>query len=106
MTSFEIISEQFNEMLARGRLPLMEFQFNEGDYLLVEISLDGDGIDVEFDPDLGEKFFDGIVVEHGLGFTIPTCIINEEYHSSLDAWLEFIHDNIVEGYLIPNDIYV
>jgi hypothetical protein len=105
MTNFKKITEQFNEMLARGRIPAMEFQIPNDDYLVVEISIIDDGIDVHFDNTLGSTFFDGIVVEHGLGFTIPKSIINDEYHANLDTWLEFIHSNIAEGYLIPNDLY-
>ena len=95
------ISTQWQAMLNYGRIPLFEIELSNGDYLLVDIDYrEGDNyISFSFDDSL-PVFFDGEIKKHGGEYRVMLgdCFDN------LDSYLELIYNNIIEGYIIPNDI--
>ena len=96
------IVEQFEEMLRRGTLPCFEFQTSEDDYLLVNLEVTEEGIEFSFDSDDKPVYFDGdIIVINDNRYIVPF----DEYLTDLVFYIERVHDNIVEGFLIPNDLY-
>ena len=95
------ISTQWQAMLNYGRIPLFEIELSNGDYLLVDIDYrEGDNyISFSFDDSL-PVFFDGEIKKHGGEYRVML----DECFSSLDSYLEIIYNNIIEGYIIPNDL--
>lgn len=95
------INNQWQFMLNYGRIPCFEIELNNGDYLLVDINYtEGDEyISFSFDDSL-PVFFDGEIKKHGGGYRI----LLDECFDNLDSYLQLIYDNIIEGYIIPNDL--
>lgn len=95
------IYEQWQVMLNYGKIPMFEIQIADGDYLLVDINYNqnDDYISFSFDDSL-PVFFDGDIKKHGGSYHL----LLDDCFSSLDSYLETIHNNIVEGYIIPNDL--
>ena len=59
----------------------------------VEFSFDAEGLTTSFD---GE-----IVKIHSNKFVL----LFDEYYDNLDSYLELIHENLMEGYVIPNRLH-
>jgi len=95
------INSQWQSMLNYGRIPLFEIALNNGDYLLVDIDYrEGDNyISFSFDDSL-PVFFDGEIKKHGGNYHVML----DECFDNLDSYLEVIYNNIIEGYVIPNDL--
>jgi len=92
----ETLLKEFNEMTA---LPYMEIEMKNGEFLLVELTANEKGINVSFDKEF-KAYFSSNVTEHGIGFFMPfdDCF-------TLDEHLQEIYGEIIEGYLIPNNLY-
>ena len=95
------IYNQWQSMLNYGRIPLFEIELSSGDYLIVDIDYTqgDDFISFSFDNSL-PVFFDGEIKKHGGGYHVML----DPYFESLDSYLELIYNNIIEGYIIPNDL--
>ncbi len=95
------IYNQWQSMLNYGKIPCFEIELSNGDYLLVDIDYtQGDEhISFSFDDSL-PVFFDGEIKKHGGNYHV----ILDPYFESLDSYLELIYNNILEGYIIPNDL--
>jgi len=95
------IYNQWQSMLNYGRIPLFEIELSNGDYLLVNIDYTqgDDFISFSFDDSL-LVYFDGEIKKHGGGYHV----ILDECFDNLDSYLELIYNNIIEGYIIPNDL--
>jgi len=95
------IYNQWQSMLNYGKIPCFEIELSNGDYLTVDIDYrEGDNyISFSFDDSL-PVFFDGEIKKHGREYHV----ILDECFSSLDSYLELIYNNIIEGYIIPNDL--
>lgn len=95
------INNQWQAMLNSGKIPCFEIELNNGDYMLVDINYaqDDNYISFTFDDSL-PVFFDGEIKKHGGGYRI----LLDDCFSNLDSYLETIYDNIIEGYIIPNDL--
>lgn len=95
------INAQWQAMLNYGKIPLFELELSNGDYLLVDIDYtQGDNyISFSFDDSL-KTWFDGEIKKHGSQYHVmlDNCFDN------LDSYLELIYNNIIEGYIIPNDL--
>jgi hypothetical protein len=92
---------EWDAMLNRGIIPVMEFQISENDWLIVDIEYTDKGLEFSFDSNNKPVCFDGeIVVINDNRYLLPF----DEYFG-LDAHLEMISNNITEGYLLPNDLY-
>lgn len=98
----QTIKTQFNDMLARGKMPIMEYQINKDDWLLVTLNYDDQGITFSFDSMEKPVYFDGDVATYNDCYF---CIPYDEYFEDLDYYLQAISDNILEGFLLPNDLY-
>jgi len=95
------IYNQWQDMLNYGRIPCFEIELSSGDYLIVDIDYTqgDDFISFSFDDSL-PVFFDGEIKKHGREYHVML----DECFSSLDSYLELIYNNIIEGYIIPNDL--
>jgi len=95
------IYNQWQAMLKQNRIPLFEIELSNGDYLLVNIDYTqgNDYISFSFDDSL-PVFFDGEIKKHGGEYHVML----DECFSSLDSYLQLIYENILEGYIIPNDL--
>ena len=95
------IYNQWQSMLNYGKIPMFEIALNNGDYLVVDINYaqDDDHISFTFDDSL-PVFFDGEIKKHGGGYRIML----DDCFDSLDSYLETIYNNIMEGYILPNDL--
>ena len=95
------INQQWQAMLNYGKIPLFEIEVINGDYLIVDIDYTqgDDFIIFSFDDSL-PVFFDGEIKKHGGNYHVML----DPYFESLDSYLELIYNNIIEGYIIPNDL--
>jgi len=95
------IYNQWQSMLNYGRIPLFEIELSNGDYLTVDIDYrEGDNyISFSFDDSL-PAYFDGEIKKHGSNYRVML----DDCFENLDSYLQLIHENILEGYIIPNDL--
>ena len=96
------IFTQWQEMLNYGKMPLFEILLNNGDYLVVDIEYTqgDDFISFSFD-DSFPVFFDGDIKKHGSSYHV----LLDNCFDNLDNYLELIYDNIIEGYILPNNLW-
>ena len=96
------INSQWQEMLNYGKIPLFEILLNNGDYLVVNIEYiqGNDFISFSFDDSL-PMFFDGDIKKHGGSYHVML----DDCFNNLDNYLEIIHENILEGYILPNNLF-
>lgn len=99
------INQQWQAMLNYGKIPCFEIELSGGGYLIVDINYtQGDDFISfsfpSFDDDSLPVFFDGEIKKHGGGYKVML----DEYFESLDSYLELIYNNIIEGYIIANDL--
>ena len=95
------INNQWQAMLNYGKIPLFEIELSDGDYLIVDIDYQAGNnyISFSFDDSL-TVFFDGEIKKHGGNYHVML----DPYFESLDSYLELIYNNIIDGYIIPNDL--
>lgn len=95
------IYNQWQAMLNYGKIPCFEIELSDGDYLIVDIDYTqgNDFISFSFDDSL-PVFFDGEIKKHGGNYHVML----DPYFDNLDSYLQLIYDNIIEGYIIPNDL--
>lgn len=95
------INSQWQTMLNYGKIPMFEIELSNGDYLLVNIDYTqgNDYISFSFDDSL-PVFFDGELKKHGGEYRVML----DDCFESLDSYLQLIYNNILEGYIIPNDL--
>lgn len=110
-TVYSVIKAQFDQMVERGIIPCFEFErdYNGSvEWFTVDIEVSEKGIHFSFDQDGYDCFFDGEIVGSDNFYCIPfedaQYRIND--NTILDQYLEFINSNIIEGYLIPNNIMI
>jgi len=94
------ISAQWQAMINAGHIPVIEYKLNNGDWLMADIEYKGDYFLFSFDQDNKPCFFDGIITGDNGFYRYPL----DECFESLDHYLQEIHQNIVEGFLIPNNL--
>ena len=100
----QYIIEQWAGMIQRGTMPLFELEIQdesgEEDYLLVSLTCGSHGIYFNFD-DVYSTAFDEDIEHVGSQYLLPF----DEYTDSLDSMLEYISDNLTEGYILPNNLF-
>lgn len=95
------IKAEWQAMLNRGTIPCFEYQISEDDWLLVDLEFTDKGLEFSFDNDHKRVAFDGeIIIINDNRYLLPW-----DLNMSLDSHLEMISENIVEGYLLVNDLY-
>ncbi len=99
---YNMITEQWKKMIDKGMVPVFEIDTNDGP-LIVDLELiENDGIVFDFDSEMNETYFSGDVETFGVGsYILPFDEYNTE---SLDNYLQQVYNEIVEGYLLPNDL--
>jgi hypothetical protein len=100
-TNIQKISQEWQAMLERGTMPLFEFALKDGEYLIVNLELFADLEEIRFSFDSMnlKTWFSGNIKEiHDCRFALPIT----EYDDSLDALLEVIYQEIMEGFILPN----
>ena len=97
----KVIYNQWQSMLNYGKIPMFEIELSDGDYLIVDIDYTqgNDYISFSFDDSL-PVFFDGEIKKHGGNYHVML----DECFNNLDSYLELIYNNILEGYIIQNDL--
>ena len=97
------LKEQFDSMISRGIIPVFELDLPDDEYLIVNILCDNSkGIYFNFD-DLGLKAsFDGDIIKRGDSYFVKY----DPCFESLDSYLELIHENVIEGFILPNNLFV
>lgn len=95
---------EWDSMLDRGTMPVFEFRIAEDKYLdvnlnFLDLTVNG-GIYFEFDEMDKLTFFSGKVKKHGSGYYIPF----DKYFESLQYYLEECYNEMMEGFLIPNQL--
>lgn len=96
---FANLESEWQAMINRGTHPMFEYQIGENDYLIVNLEFTDNGIEFSFDSDNKRVAFDGdIKVINDNRYLMPFDVFTD----SLDCYLETIHANITEGYLIVN----
>jgi len=98
----QTILEQFEQMIQSGRIPLFEYELNNGEFLLVHVACTETEIKFNFDDSLGSVYFD-VEIQGNSGFY--SYQFDNEY-DTLNRLLELIDANIMEGYILPNGLYV
>lgn len=115
----QAINNQWQAMINSGRIPVMEYKMSNGDWLVVDINLPanysrkaGDDnakwergecanyLTFSFDQDNKPAFFDGCIKGDNGEYRYPL----DECFDSLDYYLQEINQNIIEGFLIPNNL--
>lgn len=115
----QAIFKQWQTMLNNGRIPVMEYKLNNGEWLEVDIalpvvtttcpitgkqlssSIEGSYISFSFDQGKYETFFDGNIKGANGYYKMPL----DEYFDNLDYYLQEIARNIEEGFILANDLY-
>jgi len=100
------IYNQWQSMLDYGKIPMFEIELSNGDYLLVDIDYrEGDNYISfsfpSFDADSLPVFFDGDIKKHGSNYRVML----DDCFNNLDSYLELIYNNIIDGYIIPNNLW-
>ena len=92
---------QFEAMLQRGTIPVLEYELYTGDYLTVEIESTETGLQFSADFSEGPCFFDGQITGAGNYWFLPwdDCF-------SLDEHLQMIGQNVMDGYIIAHSLDV
>ena len=96
------IFTQWLAMLNYGKIPCFEILLNNGDYLVVDIEYTqgDDFISFSFGDSL-PVFFDGDIKKHGGSYHVML----DDCFNNLDSYLQLIHENILEGYILPNNLW-
>jgi len=96
------INSQWQEMLNYGKIPMFEIELSNSEYLIVDIDYQtgDDYISFSFDDSL-KTWFNGDIKKHGGRYHV----ILDDCFDNLDNYLELIHANILEGYILPNNLW-
>lgn len=113
-TNIAKISQEWQAMLNCGKMPLFEIKLKDGEYLLVDLELcdNPDQANItnvqkeiyfSFDSMNLKTWFSGNIKEyHDCRFALPIT----EFDDSLDELLEVVMQEISEGFILPNDLYL
>lgn len=97
------IRKQWDDMIKRGVIPVIEIQTGENDCLIVDIELseDNTGVIFSFDKDDLDASFSNDIEQVGYNYQLTI----DEFNSDLDIYLQQITGEILEGFILPNDLY-
>ena len=97
------IKEQFQQAQERGYHMCFEYELPENEWLLVHLEMTDKGVEFRFDENNLPTWFSGDVIKTGDG--VYLIKVNED-NDNLDNYLQLIDDEMKEGFLIPNNLYV
>ena len=91
------VKHEWAEMLARGTIPVMEIDDPRG-WVVVTVQLIDQGIwfDLDWEVEIDRPRFDGAIRKFAGGWLISFAEIDRMDYS-LDAVLQLIHDNVIDG---------
>ena len=100
------IAYQWEKMVKSGRLPIMEYQIGEDDYLIVDLELVDAGSAIIFSFDrypfpTAEIWFSGEVLPVLDNYQITI----DEFTDDLNIYLQQIDQEMLEGFILPNGLY-
>ena len=97
------IRTEWENIIFRGIIPVIEYQTGENDYLIVELSLSEDNQEIEFsfESDNKKTWFSGDVT----AINENRYKITVDLDMSLDHHIQLIDQEMTEGYLLPNGIF-
>lgn len=104
-TNITKIQQEWQAMLERGIMPLFEIELKDGEYLLIDLELNTKLEEIRFSFDsmnLKTWFSGNIKTYHDCKFALPIT----EFDDSLDELLEVVMQEISEGFILPNDLYL
>lgn len=104
MKTIEKIRQEWQAMVSRGTMPLFELELKNDEYLLVDLELfpELEEICFSFDSmDLPVHFSGNVKTIHDCKFAIDLT----EYDCGLDGILELIYEEIIEGFICPNQLF-
>lgn len=97
------VGAEFEAMLQAGTMPVFELECQdktgERDWYIIEVSIDDEGI-IFYTPDSSIPSYFSCNVKKISGCTFLYQF--DEYFDNLDYYLSEIHQEITEGYFIPN----
>lgn len=105
MKNFENLQNQLEKLVISHGGLFAEYEIeHEDEFLLVHFGHNDQykGLFVSFDLSLGQTFFSGEVIELETGIVITF----DDYFDDLDHYLQQASTEIIEGYLIPNNLYI
>ncbi|MGL5389888.1 MAG: hypothetical protein ACRDA8_00595 [Shewanella sp.] len=96
----DTVKTEWQAMIDNGRIPCIEFELINDEWLQVDIELGNHGLIFSFDSDGKQCFFDGAIETiNGSRYLLP---FDECY--GLDRHLEMISENITEGFICANNL--
>ena len=95
----QVIKAQYDRMLETNIIPCFEFELSDGEFLTVDIDYSEKGIVFSFDSEQLPTYFSGNVEKLEAGIYV---YLFDEYFDSLDYYLQEIHLEVVEGFILPN----
>jgi hypothetical protein len=103
VSSYDKLKSDHDAFINKGGLFLFELELKDNEYLSVELTLTTKGIEFSGDFNSLPTAFDGEIIEYNENsFMLP---FNFEYElESLDRYLELIMGNLMEGYILPNNL--
>lgn len=98
--NIDTIRTEWQSMLCRGIIPCFKYQISEDDWLLVDLEFTNEGLVFSFDSGNNLVAFDGwVTVINDDRYLLPWY-----FDMPLNRHLEVISDNMIEGYLLVNEI--
>ena len=95
------IMQDWAKCRSRGIIPMFEIELINDEWLLVHLDVTETSIEFNFDIEHGEPRFDGDVIGENGYYRID---YDPEY-DTLDRLLEYVMDNITEGYIGVYNLY-
>lgn len=96
------LKDQWDTMINNGRIPMLEYQVSDDEWVTVDIYFRGNCLLFSFDKEpMYDTWFSGEVEK-----VLDNYQINFDWcFDNLDHYLQMIDQEITEGYLIPNNLY-
>lgn len=105
MSNTESIVQQWRKAIILGNtMPCFEIELNNGEYLLVDLELVSDSKEIRFSFDtmnLKTWFSGETKILHECLFSVSYA----DWYGGLDSILEFIYGEVLEGFIIPNNLF-
>lgn len=100
----EKCKKDMDNFLRRGGIPVIEYRLPDDEWLVVNIEIIDRGVLFILDHHISndDLWFSGSILQDGNEFIMPY----DDHMEDLDSYLQEIDREIIEGYLIPNNLYI